>query len=76
VADDVASEVFARAVALWPRFDPDRASLRAWLFGIAANICRETTAAGDGAPPSSPASDRPPRRLYRTRTQSTTSTWS
>jgi RNA polymerase sigma-70 factor (ECF subfamily) len=41
VADDVASEVFARAVALWPRFDPDRASLRAWLFGIAANICRE-----------------------------------
>jgi RNA polymerase sigma-70 factor (ECF subfamily) len=41
LADDVASEVFARAVALWPSFDPDRGSLPAWLFGIAANICRE-----------------------------------
>jgi len=41
LADDVASEVFARAVALWPSFDPDRASLPTWLFGIAANICRE-----------------------------------
>lgn len=41
LADDVASEVFVRAVALRRRFDPEVASLRSWLFGIAANVCRE-----------------------------------
>lgn len=41
VADDIASETFARAVRLWPAFDPAKGSVRAWLFGIAANIAHE-----------------------------------
>jgi len=45
-ADEIASETFARAVRLWSRFDPDLGSLRAWLFGIAANVAREHQRSG------------------------------
>jgi RNA polymerase sigma factor (sigma-70 family) len=34
-AQDVTSEVFVRAWQGLPRYNPDRAPLRAWLFGIA-----------------------------------------
>jgi RNA polymerase sigma-70 factor (ECF subfamily) len=40
--DDIASETFARAAAQWEQFDPRRGSLRAWLFGIATNVARES----------------------------------
>jgi RNA polymerase sigma factor (sigma-70 family) len=46
LADEIASETFARAVQLWPRFDPSAGTLRAWLFGIAANVTRERDRAG------------------------------
>jgi RNA polymerase sigma factor (sigma-70 family) len=34
-AQDVTSDVFARAVHAWPRFDPAKGSVGAWLMGIA-----------------------------------------
>jgi DNA-directed RNA polymerase specialized sigma24 family protein len=40
-ADELLSEVFARAFAARARFDPRRGSARAWLYGIANNLCRE-----------------------------------
>ncbi len=40
-AEEVAAETFARAVVRWDSFDPNLGPLRSWLFGIAANICRE-----------------------------------
>ena len=46
VVDDIASETFVRAVKFWPRFDPARGSVRAWLFGIAANVAREHERSG------------------------------
>jgi RNA polymerase sigma factor (sigma-70 family) len=38
--DELAAEVFIRAFELRRRFDPDRGEVRAWLFGIAANLIR------------------------------------
>jgi RNA polymerase sigma factor (sigma-70 family) len=38
VADDIAAETFLVAFGQRDRFDPDRGSLRAWLFGIATNL--------------------------------------
>lgn len=40
-ADDLLSEVFARAFAARARFNPDRGTARAWLYGIATNVCLE-----------------------------------
>jgi RNA polymerase sigma factor (sigma-70 family) len=40
-ADELLSEVFVRAFANRSRFDPKRGSARAWLLGIATNVCRE-----------------------------------
>ena len=37
---DLTSETFVRAVDGFARFDPRRGSDRAWLFGIAARVCR------------------------------------
>ena len=39
VADDLSAETFATAYANWDRFDQSR-SVRAWLYGIAANLLR------------------------------------
>jgi RNA polymerase sigma-70 factor (ECF subfamily) len=41
LAEDLAAEVFATAYRRRASYDPDRGSLRSWLFGIAANIVRE-----------------------------------
>jgi RNA polymerase sigma factor (sigma-70 family) len=38
--DDVASETFLIAFRQRERFDPDRGSVRAWLYGIATNLIR------------------------------------
>jgi RNA polymerase sigma factor (sigma-70 family) len=40
VGDELAAEVFVRGFELRRRYDPDRGELRAWLFGIAANLIR------------------------------------
>lgn len=40
LAEDVAAEAFARAFDCRHRYDPARASVRAWLHGIAANLIR------------------------------------
>jgi RNA polymerase sigma-70 factor (ECF subfamily) len=40
LADDLAGEVFVAAFAGRERFDPDRGSMRAWLYGIASNVAR------------------------------------
>jgi RNA polymerase sigma-70 factor (ECF subfamily) len=37
-ADEYAGEVFVTAFAARARYDPARGSVRAWLFGIAANV--------------------------------------
>jgi RNA polymerase sigma factor (sigma-70 family) len=37
VAEDIAAETFCLAFGQRGRFDPERGSLRAWLFGIATN---------------------------------------
>lgn len=39
--EDVAQEVWLRAVAKHASFDPKRSSFRTWLFGIAANVFLE-----------------------------------
>jgi len=39
-ADDYAGDVFVTAFAIRARYDPGRGSVRAWLFGIAANVRR------------------------------------
>jgi RNA polymerase sigma factor (sigma-70 family) len=41
LAEDLAAEVFAIAYRRRASYDPDRGSLRSWLFGISANIVRE-----------------------------------
>ena len=38
VADDIAAETFLVAFGQRDRFDPERGSLRPWLFGIATNL--------------------------------------
>lgn len=38
VAEDIAAETFCVAFGQRDRFDPERGSLRAWLFGIATNL--------------------------------------
>jgi RNA polymerase sigma factor (sigma-70 family) len=40
LAEDLAAETFATAYRRRARFDPGRGSLRAWLYGIAANLVR------------------------------------
>ncbi|HLI45125.1 MAG TPA: RNA polymerase sigma factor [Acidimicrobiales bacterium] len=40
-ADDLLGEVFVRALEGRDRFDPNKGSARAWLYGIATNLCRE-----------------------------------
>jgi RNA polymerase sigma-70 factor (ECF subfamily) len=37
-AEDVTSEVFARAARAWDRYDPSRGSVAAWLAGIAHHV--------------------------------------
>ena len=41
LAEDLAAEAFAIAYRRRVDYDPHRASLRSWLFGIAANLVRE-----------------------------------
>jgi RNA polymerase sigma-70 factor (ECF subfamily) len=63
VAEEIASETFARAVARAGTFDPTSGSYRQWLFGIAANVIKEyerarlrqirQPSADSGIPPSS-----------------------
>ncbi|KAB2386135.1 RNA polymerase sigma factor [Actinomadura montaniterrae] len=38
IAEDIAAETFCLAFGKRDRFDPERGSLRAWLFGIATNL--------------------------------------
>ena len=38
VAEDLAAETFARALAGYASFDSQRGEMRAWLFGIATNL--------------------------------------
>lgn len=40
LAADLTAETFSTALREFDRFDPDRGSVRAWLFGIAANTMR------------------------------------
>jgi RNA polymerase sigma factor (sigma-70 family) len=40
IAEDLAAETFATAYRRRASFDPGRASVRSWLFGIAANLVR------------------------------------
>lgn len=40
-ANDIASETFVRAFRARGRYDPDAASPRTWLFGIATNLLRQ-----------------------------------
>jgi RNA polymerase sigma factor (sigma-70 family) len=40
LAEDVAAEAFAIAYRRRAAYDPDRGSVRSWLFGIAANVLR------------------------------------
>jgi RNA polymerase sigma-70 factor (ECF subfamily) len=40
IADDLAAEVFVIAFRGRERYDPSTADVRAWLFGIAANLAR------------------------------------
>jgi RNA polymerase sigma factor (sigma-70 family) len=40
LAEELTAETFARAFATRYRFDPERGSVRAWLYGIATNVVR------------------------------------
>jgi RNA polymerase sigma factor (sigma-70 family) len=46
-ADDLAGEVFAVAFSTRERYNPERGSVAAWLYGIAGNLLR-TTLRSDG----------------------------
>lgn len=46
VAFDLTAETFARVVASCDRFDPERGPAAGWLFGIAANVLRESLRRG------------------------------
>jgi RNA polymerase sigma factor (sigma-70 family) len=39
--DDAVSVTFQRVARALPRYNPSRATLRTWVLGIAANVCRE-----------------------------------
>lgn len=39
-AEDVVADTFEAVLRQWHRYDPDRGSARAWLFGIATNLAR------------------------------------
>ena len=41
IAEDLTAETFARAFAARRRYQVDRGSVKAWLFGIATNLVRE-----------------------------------
>ena len=41
IADDLASETFVRAFSARERYDPAKASPRAWLFGIATHVLQQ-----------------------------------
>jgi RNA polymerase sigma factor (sigma-70 family) len=41
LAEDLAADVFATAYRRRTAFQPERGSLRSWLYGIAANVLRE-----------------------------------
>jgi RNA polymerase sigma-70 factor, ECF subfamily len=47
VAEDLASETFVKALRLWPRFDPRRASAATWLCQIARTIALDHFRAED-----------------------------
>src|SRR3954453_14967164 len=38
VAEDLAGETFERALRLWHRFDPERGSVRTWLYQVARTV--------------------------------------
>ena len=38
VAEDLAADTFARALAAYPTFDPAQGDVRPWLLGIATNV--------------------------------------
>lgn len=38
VAEDLTGETFERALRLWPRFDPERGSVRTWLCQVARTV--------------------------------------
>src|SRR5258708_37234952 len=37
-AEDLTGETFERALRLWPRFDPERGSVRTWLCQVARTV--------------------------------------
>ncbi|MQA81327.1 MAG: sigma-70 family RNA polymerase sigma factor [Streptosporangiales bacterium] len=39
-AEDVVADTFEAVLRQWHRYDPDRGTARAWLFGIATNLAR------------------------------------
>jgi len=45
-ADDLVSQVFLKAVSRLETFDPARADMRTWIFGIARNVARDHVRAG------------------------------
>jgi RNA polymerase sigma-70 factor, ECF subfamily len=47
-AEDLVQEVFARAWRASSRYDPDRASVRTWLFTIARNLVLDAQEGGSG----------------------------
>ncbi|MGF1506098.1 MAG: sigma-70 family RNA polymerase sigma factor [Chloroflexi bacterium] len=49
-AEELTAVVCERALALLPRYDPARGSLRAWVFGIARNVLRHHYRAESRAP--------------------------
>jgi RNA polymerase sigma factor (sigma-70 family) len=73
-AEDATSEVFARAAAGWHRYDPSRASVGAWLTGIAHHVVADwwrhrpevaMADAGAGAERAAPEDDSPEAAAVR-----------
>lgn len=62
-AEEVTATAFERAFRRWSRFDPERGSPRAWIFGIARNAAldelrrrgRQAEMAGEHADPDAPS---------------------